>query len=332
MSSPLISIIIPVYNTERYLNCCIDSILSQTFTDFELLLIDDGSTDKSGDICDDYAQKDSRIRAFHKKNGGVSSARNMGLENAKGVWIAFVDSDDYLKNSYLNVLMSHTNEDIDLIISFPEVILKDYSIKLDRYTDGIVSQFNFEQLFVQYDMHEHTSPWGKLYRAEVIKNFSLKFCEQLCFGEDTVFLYTFMLNMNRAYICNVTDYCYRGAIDGSLSKRINPPGTELLNYKAVYNIVKILIYEKKIVSEGALSKLNLLIEIYTWRLTNSLYHYYLTRKERMEIIKSLDYSVFAISLKDNLNVFLLKYLLQHKYFYLYDILRYLKRRLFKTSK
>lgn len=162
----------------------------------------------------------------------------MGLENSKGVWIAFVDSDDYLKNSYLNVLMSHTNEGIDLIISFPEVILKDYSIKLDRYTDGIVSQFNFEQLFVQYDMHEHTSPWGKLYRAELIKKFSLKFCEQLCFGEDTVFLYAFMLNMNKAFICNVTDYCYRGTIDGSLSKRINRLDTELLNYQAVYNIVK----------------------------------------------------------------------------------------------
>lgn len=329
MSSPLISIIIPVYNTERYLNCCIDSILSQTFTDFELLLIDDGSTDKSGDICDEYAQKDYRIRVFHKKNGGVSSARNTGLEHAKGVWIAFVDSDDYLKNSYLNVLMSHTNAGIDLIISFPEVVLKDYSIKLDRYTDGIVTQFNFEQLFVQYDMHEHTSPWGKLYRAELIKKFSLKFGEQLCFGEDTVFLYTFMLNMNKAFICNVTDYCYRGAIDGSLSKRINRPDAEMLNYKAVYNIVKKLIYEKTILDEKALSKLNLLIEIYTWRLMNSLYHYSLTRKDRIEIISSLDYSVFVISLKDKWSIFLLKYLLQHNYFFLYDFLRCFKNKILK---
>lgn len=106
MSFPKISVIVPVYNVEQYLPRCIDSILSQTFTDFELLLIDDGSTDKSGMICDEYAKKDNRIRVFHKKNGGVSSARNVGLDNVtyasrEGVnilnkYILFVDSDDYL--------------------------------------------------------------------------------------------------------------------------------------------------------------------------------------------------------------------------------------------
>ena len=91
---PQISVIVPVYNTEKYLHRCIDSILAQTFTDFELLLIDDGSTDNSGTICDEYATKDSRVRVFHKKNGGVSSARNLGVDNAKGEWVTFVDSDD----------------------------------------------------------------------------------------------------------------------------------------------------------------------------------------------------------------------------------------------
>ena len=81
---PQISVIVPVYNTEKYLHRCIDSILSQTFTDFEVLLIDDGSTDSSGEICDEYAAKDSRVRVFHKENGGVSSERNMGLDNAYG--------------------------------------------------------------------------------------------------------------------------------------------------------------------------------------------------------------------------------------------------------
>ena len=88
----------PVYNTEKYLRRCVDSILAQTFTDFELLLINDGSTDSSGAICDEYTQKDSRVRVFHKENGGVSSARNIGLDNAKGEYIAFVDSDDYIDN------------------------------------------------------------------------------------------------------------------------------------------------------------------------------------------------------------------------------------------
>ena len=89
----MVSIIVPVYNTEKFLHRCIDSILAQTYTDFELLLIDDGSKDSSGAICDEYAVKDARVRVFHKENGGVSSARNLGLDNAKGEWITFVDSD-----------------------------------------------------------------------------------------------------------------------------------------------------------------------------------------------------------------------------------------------
>lgn len=96
--NPTISIIVPVYNVEKYLEECVESVLSQTFTDYELLLIDDGSTDSSGIICDGYATQDSRIRVFHKSNGGVSSARNLGLDNALGEWVCFIDSDDEIRN------------------------------------------------------------------------------------------------------------------------------------------------------------------------------------------------------------------------------------------
>ena len=98
MTTPQISVIIPVYNAEKCLHRCIDSILLQTYIDFELLLIDDGSTDSSGIICDGYATQDSRIRVFHKSNGGVSSARNLGLDNALGEWVCFIDSDDEIQN------------------------------------------------------------------------------------------------------------------------------------------------------------------------------------------------------------------------------------------
>lgn len=104
-----ISIIVPVYNTEKYIHACIDSILSQSITDFELLLINDGSTDWSGEICYEYAQKDSRIRVFHKKNGGVSSARNLGIEEAVGDYLHFVDADDIVLSGayeYLNTVIS----------------------------------------------------------------------------------------------------------------------------------------------------------------------------------------------------------------------------------
>ena len=103
---PKISVIVPVYNTEKYLRRCIDSVLAQTYQDFELLLIDDGSKDSSGAICDEYAEKDTRVRVFHKENGGVSSARNLGLDNAKGEWVTFIDSDDYFLPKGLTVLYS----------------------------------------------------------------------------------------------------------------------------------------------------------------------------------------------------------------------------------
>ena len=102
MKENLISVVVPVHNTEKYLPRCIESLLEQDFYDFELLLIDDGSKDNSGKICDEYAKKDHRIQVHHKKNGGVSSARNVGIDMAKGKWICFVDSDDWVNKSYLS--------------------------------------------------------------------------------------------------------------------------------------------------------------------------------------------------------------------------------------
>lgn len=93
-NKPTISVIVPVYNVEKYLEECVESVLSQTFTDYELLLIDDGSTDSSGDLCDQIAKRDTRVRVFHKSNGGLSSARNKGMDEAEGDWIVFLDSDD----------------------------------------------------------------------------------------------------------------------------------------------------------------------------------------------------------------------------------------------
>lgn len=101
---PKISVIIPVYKVEQYLEDCIKSLLSQTFTDFEIILVDDGSPDNSGALCDKYAASDSRIKVFHKENGGVSSARNTGIKASKGEWICFVDSDDWVEPDYLEKL------------------------------------------------------------------------------------------------------------------------------------------------------------------------------------------------------------------------------------
>lgn len=109
--TPKISVIVPVYKVEQYIHRCVDSILAQSFTDFEIILVDDGSPDNCGKICDEYAQKDSCVKVFHKPNGGVSSARNLGLNNAKGEWVTFIDSDDYIEQGFFSI-PKDTSEDL----------------------------------------------------------------------------------------------------------------------------------------------------------------------------------------------------------------------------
>ena len=107
-SKELVSIIVPVFNVEKYLREAVNSVCEQTYPNWELLLVDDGSTDQSGDICDEYGQKDSRIRVFHTVNRGVSCARNLGIDNARGHWISFMDSDDYLKKDCLETSVRYS--------------------------------------------------------------------------------------------------------------------------------------------------------------------------------------------------------------------------------
>ena len=116
MEQPLISIIVPVYNAEQYLEKCVNSIINQTYTNLEIILVDDGSPDNCGAICDEYAKKDSRIKVIHKSNGGVSSARNRALECLTGEYVAFVDSDDYIHQDYINVLYNALSDGVDLSI------------------------------------------------------------------------------------------------------------------------------------------------------------------------------------------------------------------------
>lgn len=126
--NPKISVIVPVYNTEKYLTKCLDGILAQTFTDFELLLIDDGSQDQSGKICDDYASKDERIRVFHKNNGGVSSARQLGVKHARGIYSIHFDSDDWVELNMLEEMHKY------LIENNADMIITDYFLEKPNKT------------------------------------------------------------------------------------------------------------------------------------------------------------------------------------------------------
>lgn len=184
MNEPKISVIVPVYNAERWLRRCIDSILAQTYSDFELLLIDDGSTDGSGAICDEYAALDARIRPFHKSNGGVSSARNLGLDNALGEWICFIDSDDWMCKAHLEDLIKYPQYDFRANeyrcnngeFSHESLIDNNYLTVTD--VGGCIASF----------FNEHfRMPWGKRYCSKIIKKYNIFFNTDITIGEDLLF-------------------------------------------------------------------------------------------------------------------------------------------------
>ena len=172
---PQISVIVPVYKVEPYLHKCVDSILVQTFTDFELILIDDGSPDNCGNICDEYAEKDSRVKVIHQKNGGLSAARNAGLDwvfaNSSSEWIAFVDSDDYVAENYLELLYeAATENNADLAMcGFKRVDDKDKEIEGSIYfADSVANKVESFQLIADYPWT--VVAWGKLYKRELFDN------------------------------------------------------------------------------------------------------------------------------------------------------------------
>ena len=181
MSSPKISVIVPVYNVEQYLSRCIDSILAQTFTDFEVLLIDDGSTDNSGKICDEYAERDSRIRVFHKENGGVSSARNLGLDNAQGEWIFYIDSDDYLDISALDCIAPYClPKDIDLILFDYYIDYKSH--KYYTYQTYYVDKIKQINEILNGKVEGYV--WNKVIRKSLLTKNDIKFPEKINLWED----------------------------------------------------------------------------------------------------------------------------------------------------
>ena len=201
---PLVSIIIPIYNACSTLNRCVDSILgSQNYTEYELLLIDDGSTDGSGTICDEYVAKDSRVRVFHKENGGVSSARNLGLDNARGEWVTFIDSDDYVLPSYLFRLTSCLDGDW-VLGGYKESIGPIVCPIGDLYEGGGVIAFLNQYVGV----HVVRACWGGLYRASIIRKHNIKFSTSIRYGEDTYFNSCYMIHCDRIRLINDSGYIY----------------------------------------------------------------------------------------------------------------------------
>lgn len=199
---PLLSIIVPIYNAENYITECIESILTQSFSDFELILIDDGSSDNSGTICDEYKSQDDRIKVVHKHNAGVSIARNIALDIACGKWIAFADADDYY---YPDALMTLCNtavtNDVDVVLAGFNVVVNGKERHGASYKDYISEK--------PLCKITHPALWCYLFRTSIIQDNNIRFVPNLAYSEDRVFIFDVILHCYKIAFSSKCIYAYR---------------------------------------------------------------------------------------------------------------------------
>ncbi len=215
MNLPKISIIIPVYNAEKYLSTCLDSVLAQTFTDWECILVNDGSTDNSGKICEEYVVKDKRFRVVHKENGGVSSARNLGLDKVQGEWVYFSDSDDTLDLNALSILHANIHHNTILVMAGIK-IYSEQGCLIESTTRKIEKVITIEEAIKQMYAPTDYSYQGylvtKLFNIKLIKEKSLKFNEKIFFNEDRLYIVKYLCNAQGEVSYTTTsiyNYLYR---------------------------------------------------------------------------------------------------------------------------
>lgn len=225
MSAKCISIIIPIYNSESYLYRCLDSVLSQSYKNIEIILINDGSVDRSGEICNDYANRDKRIKVIHQQNKGVSVARNVGLDIATGDYVTFVDSDDWLGSEYISTLVACMDlEDSDIIITNgTKVINNKYIVnKFDEI--GLLVNNEIDISSLMYNGYA----WGKLYRADMIKEKNIRFNVNLSLWEDLVFMFEYISFAKKIYFTNNIYYYYNDIPNSLSSRNLTFKETELI--------------------------------------------------------------------------------------------------------
>ena len=237
MYKPQISVIVPVYKAEKYLEACVQSILSQTYGDFELILVEDGSPDRCGEICDRLAETDCRIRVIHKKNEGVSIARNTGIALARGEYLAFVDSDDTVDAGFLEAAIDGIcSGDVDLFICglLMETWKDNEIVDTVRYKNCHTQVYSVKELLEQRD-HDYPQicicgPWCKLYKRTIVEENEIRFPENISTGEDTCFVLGVLEHSSRVYFSEDCYYHYRRGNEESLFSRFHPDTYEISQY------------------------------------------------------------------------------------------------------
>ncbi len=203
-----VSIIIPIFNVKKYLKECINSVLNQTYRNMEILLIDDGSTDGTSEICDSYAENEN-VKVFHLKNGGVSKARNFGINKANGFYLMFIDSDDYIENNMVEKMVnSFENNDVEMVACGYDFVYKDKKIKPDFPNNVLfTSEEAKREIFLSNSIQGFSV--NKLYISKIIKENNILFDENIKICEDMLFVFEYLSNIKNIYSFSDTLYHYR---------------------------------------------------------------------------------------------------------------------------
>ena len=260
MRPPKISIIIPVYNVEKYLHRCLDSVKAQSYSNIEVLLIDDGSKDRSGTICDFYEKIDPRFRVFHIPNGGVSNARNIGLDNAGGEWISFIDSDDFISPQYIENLLKPiiSNEQVEFVHGCGTYFTRGQAGSVieefeDEISSDTVKLFNRFKGFV----------CCKLFKRELIdqpvSGSPIRFNSRIRYSEDMVFTLEYVLNVKTYAFSSEVGYFYNSDNNSSATHSIKMSYEEsLYAFKIKYNLEMQFVKDRRIKESDIRNRFELL--------------------------------------------------------------------------
>lgn len=282
----LYSVIVPIYNREKSISKCIDSILNQTESDFELILVDDGSVDNTGKICDEYKKLDERVIVIHKDNGGVSSARNAGIDIAQGKYIVFVDSDDYVADTYLETF---NNIDADLVVSGLLFGNSKKKFEIDECKKNLD-----EDEIISFLNNTYALPSvGKRFNTDIIHNNKVRFYTTIYYGEDAVFCSEYIKHCNSLSYRKAFTYYYCDIYTNSLSKTSGEDIIKQYSFvqESIYNVFK---YKPKVQ--------NFLISKYIWYVEKTINEIsqmeisHSEKKKRVDILLSSKY--FKLCLKN----------------------------------
>ncbi len=221
METRFLSVIIPVYNTGDRLYRCLDSVLNQSFTEWELILVDDGSEAPTAAICDRYAGQDTRVKVLHTANGGVGAARNHGLALARSPWVCFIDSDDWVESDYLQGYADRIETGVDLVLGGYVKTRGETEIGRRHLTDDFVPKDSIPGFFLENNLLDFGSPCCKLFRRDTLLKEGLQFPEHYSYGEDTLFFFKYLQYCRSVACIGREDYHYVENTAESLSQRVH---------------------------------------------------------------------------------------------------------------